>query len=185
MTHSAALTFQSTPPVRGATGFLNQYCPMCVFQSTPPVRGATLTDMSDPEKWIRFQSTPPVRGATQRGQSIVISPTSISIHAPRAGSDPADVSDITITCPFQSTPPVRGATCRRRREEYPPSYFNPRPPCGGRHVPCFVRARRGRISIHAPRAGGDYTVYLDGVNVYISIHAPRAGGDKRQTCFKP
>ena len=36
---------------------------------------------------------------------------------------------------------------------------------------------RGRISIHAPRAGGDGPVGPQGPEGKISIHAPRAGGD--------
>ena len=34
-----------------------------------------------------------------------------------------------------------------------------------------------RISIHAPREGGDIRTDLDGVLHIISIHAPREGGD--------
>ena len=78
---------------------------------------------------------------------------------------------------FQSTPPVRGATCPRRL----PGAFE-------------------RISIHAPRAGGDlsseeaatsianfnprppcggrrYRACAEAGRLEISIHAPRAGGD--------
>ena len=33
------------------------------------------------------------------------------------------------------------------------------------------------ISIHAPRAGGDLTVWVIRFGLSISIHAPRAGGD--------
>ena len=34
-----------------------------------------------------------------------------------------------------------------------------------------------KISIHAPRAGGDLADWVNGANDKISIHAPRAGGD--------
>ncbi len=33
------------------------------------------------------------------------------------------------------------------------------------------------ISIHAPRAGGDFIKTILDSTFYISIHAPRAGGD--------
>ena len=58
------LRFQSTLPVRGATG-ITAVCKyyLCIFQSTLPVRGATRTKTHH-----------------SVGQSI-------SIHAPRAGSD--------------------------------------------------------------------------------------------------
>ena len=36
-----------------------------------------------------------------------------------------------------------------------------------------------RISIHAPRAGGDFRPPPAKGETKISIHAPRAGGDRR------
>ena len=101
--------FQSTLPVRGATGFgvqnaqnlwnFNPRSPCGerlarglaisstnAFQSTLPVRGATITDIVIEEATEIFQSTLPVRGATRN----LIEPRhhrAISIHAPRAGSD--------------------------------------------------------------------------------------------------
>ena len=56
---------------------------------------------------------------------------------------------------FQSTPPVRGATKPPPVLPPPLEDFNPRPPCGGRRQHCPHRFQRHRISIHAPRAGGD------------------------------
>ena len=82
-------------------------------------------------------------------------PINISIHAPRAGGD------VNIRVPlqrghdFNPRPPCGG------RRSIPPSggwqrlYFNPRPPCGGRRRNSLCCQRRIRISIHAPRAGGD------------------------------
>ena len=62
---------------------------------------------------------------------------------------------------FQSTPPARGATL-------PPEIFHD----------------HGRISIHAPREGGDtpsdYSYYTPS---NISIHAPREGGDSKDAQF--
>ena len=57
-----------------------------VFQSTLPVRGAT-TAKAHPTTATAFQSTLPVRGATIARTAMSISVV-ISIHAPRAGSDP-------------------------------------------------------------------------------------------------
>ena len=80
-----------------------------------------------------FQSTLPVGGATsdcckrhQRGRSI-------SIHAPRGGSDQ--------NC----------AGCKQRIQD-----FNPRSPWGERHGTEKVTFRVKIISIHAPRGGSDY-----------------------------
>ena len=128
-----------------------------------------------------------------------------------------------MTWLFQSTPPARGATWARHVDS-PNQNFNPRPPRGGRHWlvvkilasqldfnprPPRGGRRRGtgktfgalRISIHAPREGGDVgcetnndfdllfqstppargateltVMYNDGR--LISIHAPREGGDR-------
>ena len=55
---------------------------------------------------------------------------------------------------FQSTPPARGATYGKAR-------------CW-----CMVR-----ISIHAPREGGDGGIGIGNASRAISIHAPREGGD--------
>ncbi len=101
----------------------------------------------------------------------------ISIHAPRAGSDSsinaglltADVFQSTlpvrgatvwklqssITMIFQSTLPVRGATVFFRVSTCSNGYFNPRSPCGERHVGAGAGLPEEDISIHAPRAGSD------------------------------
>ena len=123
-----------------------------------------------------FQSTPPVWGATPLIEALVLR-IAISIHTPRVGGDLRDTTPPTAT-----------------------TYFNPRPPCGGRRsapglqynekefqsTPPVWGATRGPsnippggpISIHAPRVGGDLDVgpviIASGA---ISIHAPRVGGD--------
>ena len=146
------VVFQSTPPARGATSQQTRRFSLLVFQSTPPARGATLM-MSILRSMLEFQSTPPARGATRikaRFKLFVL----ISIHAPREGGDYAihtlDLSDYQ----FQSTPPARGATYRshirwdRRR-------FQSTPPARGATVGHFQIAPTVFISIHAPREGGD------------------------------
>ena len=65
------------------------------------------------------------------------------------------VNNYTPISPFQSTPPARGATTVRG----------------------FGNIWR-RISIHAPREGGDFdNTICERLAAYISIHAPREGGD--------
>ena len=59
---------------------------------------------------------------------------SISIHAPRAGSDDAGTA---VTCGT--------------------SNFNPRSPCGERRIIKLPHNHIHRISIHAPRAGSDFS----------------------------
>ena len=101
----------------------------------------------------------------------------ISIHAPRTGSDGA---------------------CRWRLDS--PAHFNPRSPHGerprfttARCAPCSFQSTLpargatysrdnhhclGLISIHAPRTGSDRCRAVRKVGYLISIHAPRTGSDE-------
>ena len=125
------------------------------FQSTLPVRGATIIRCVVNLHRLRFQSTLPVRGATCRlyrdAQRFAI-----SIHAPRAGSD-----------------------TQLRRADRQKGHFNPRSPCGERHLDSIGSTKR-YISIHAPRAGSDTNATAGYLTApVISIHAPRAGSDRK------
>ncbi len=81
---------------------------------------------------MRFQSTLPARGATTYFLRFTHYDSSISIHAPRTGSDCA-------------------AWCRAGGLPY----FNPRSPHGERHVRVAGNEQVIAISIHAPRTGSD------------------------------
>ena len=147
------LIFQSTPPVRGATlqkeqteiaGEISIHAPRAggdnkpsiilrpIFHFNPrPPCGGRLYKANKIHFCYLFQSTPPVRGAT-KVRYAGLTPTGISIHAPRAGGDGVDlIGDLGE------------------------DYFNPRPPCGGRRVLPLDLTTEFKISIHAPRAGGD------------------------------
>ena len=145
-----------------------------IFQSTPPVWGATLYHfllfLS-----FEFQSTPPVWGATF----------------------------VYFRCTqkyvFQSTPPVWGATCSQGFLSHK-KIFQSTPPVWGATLWLHWDPQCGRISIHAPRVGGDASNEAEEeiINIFqstppvwgatgqfhrhrptagISIHAPRVGGD--------
>ena len=137
-------------------------------------RPLTYRDEALPEE---FQSTLPVWGATRF-----------------TGSGSLEVVE------FQSTLPVWGATLSVRRRPSRRRYFNPRSPCGERHVRQYSGPEQLCISIHAPRVGSDCpaNVYrhadgdfnprspcgerphaLQGFLLLrlISIHAPRVGSD--------
>ena len=80
----------------------------------------------------------------------------ISIHAPRTGSDLTKLRAKSFPASFQSTLPARGATPAQAT------------------APAIAQ-----ISIHAPRTGSDFPVLLTlPIPKIISIHAPRTGSDK-------
>ena len=122
--------FQSTRPMRGATGDVGgfQFCLSVSIHAPHAGRDSLLRDtvscidvsihaphagrdrhprISDSSD-TRFQSTRPMWGATRRHAAIGLSVV-VSIHAPRVGRDHAD-----------------GQRCPQR------NCFNPRTPCGAR-----------------------------------------------------
>ena len=145
--------FQSTPPARGATLISRTVIQTIAFQSTPPARGATITSRESGKQWTISIHAPREGGDhphdNDSKQNI------ISIHAPREGGDYYEPTDRKNELLFQSTPPARGATglvlFRPRKNRH----FNPRPPRGGRHTVKKI-VDGFRISIHAPREGGDF-----------------------------
>ena len=82
---------------------------ICAFQSTHPLRGATGATRSTGRS-REFQSTHPLRGATRAPKEIIDGNT-ISIHAPLAGCDDCSVPSAYLDL-----------------------NFNPRTPCGVRHI---------------------------------------------------
>ena len=150
---------------------------------------------------LLFQSTPPARGATATVRRLV-QIIRISIHAPREGGDVVRIAVLTTNTYFNPRPPRGGRrrictllSCRL--------HFNPRPPRGGRLDYWIAWYTLPRISIHAPREGGDSlpsgtrkrSSYFnprpprggrlavmdcrETATSRISIHAPREGGDAR------
>ena len=138
--------------MRGATNYKPHYWRFCRFQPTLPMRGATKGRDVDVKLDV-FQPTLPMRGATVTPLRI-LTPTKISTHAPHAGSD-------------QPSPSLLPAS----------AYFNPRSPCGERHVRAKCKARGDYISTHAPHAGSDCFRSLVVARIHISTHAPHAGSD--------
>ena len=71
-----------------------------IFQSTLPAWGATLSTRH-PMREVLFQSTLPAWGATGWDPALVPALISISIHAPRVGSDSKnDAKSILLSCRF-------------------------------------------------------------------------------------
>ena len=101
----------------------------------------------------------------------------ISIHAPREGGDWQSAETPDSINIFQSTPPARGATKIRFHTIQRDFDFNPRPPRGGRpcitHPFCFKYAFQSTPPARGATLGNDCVLIV----VKISIHAPREGGD--------
>ena len=124
--------FQSTLPARGATSILIKNCATVRNFNPRSPRGERPRPRVPVLGPTRFQSTLPARGATvetarrlhdrhhfnprsPRGERPLrlradCTTDTISIHAPREGSDPQSPSDPEQSKPFQSTLPARGAT---------------------------------------------------------------------------
>ena len=124
----------------------------------------------------------------------------ISIHAPRTGSDgacrwrldspahfnprsphgerPRFTTARCAPCSFQSTLPARGATVAALSEKSGISFQSTLPARGATNWDDINKAYSEYISIHAPRTGSDAKLMgaPDDV-VRISIHAPRTGSD--------
>ncbi len=84
---ASRLTFQSAPPVRGATTIRGSLRGDRRFQSAPPVRGATVSRKPEVvNDVVRFNPRPPCGG---RHEFMVLQGITdgVSIRAPRAGGD--------------------------------------------------------------------------------------------------
>ena len=147
-----------------------------LFQSTLPVRGATSNCiLGRPATSISIHA--PRAGSDVRGAICLARSPYISIHAPRAGSDRVSVARLQLGWNFNPRSPC-GERPQRAAHIGDAGYFNPRSPCGERlgvwkldpipgrfqstlpvrgatWIPFGCRSLRGRISIHAPRAGSD------------------------------
>ena len=79
----------------------------------------------------------------------------ISTHALLAEGDFWLTAVSSYLLEFQPTPSLRRATGDGTRPCPQTYHFNPRPPCGGRHVEARIRERFSEISTHALLAEGD------------------------------
>ena len=102
--------FQSTPPVKAATGMLYlRYILNCISIHAAREGGDAFADAFGEPVHV-FQSTPPVKAATSTKDSTA-KMIGISIHAAREGGDGCPMAG-GKKMKFQSTPPVKAATVR-------------------------------------------------------------------------
>ena len=150
---------------------------------------------------VLFESTLPAWGATSA--SLVRRNTaSVSIHAPRVGSDSlprchrrkarfqstlpawgatfAGLALLSDSDLFQSTLPAWGATRSPLKLEAF-MLFQSTLPAWGATLPQMSWANRLAVSIHAPRVGSDRSASRRcPCSRSVSIHAPRVGSDPFQ-----
>ena len=108
----AARRFQSTLPMRGATGrTTHTYRKPSVFQSTLPMRGATITSGIPRADVVHFNPHSPC-GERRKCREYVSKLGPISIHTPHAGSDSLLPAIIAIALNFNPHSP-----CGERRQK--------------------------------------------------------------------
>ena len=123
-----------------------------------------------------FQSTPPARGATTRHHGHQHD-RHISIHAPREGGD-CMRSDCRCCQPYFNPRPPRGGRLHTLRIPQGRHNFNPRPPRGGRQQLRHQLVQERRDFNPRPPRGGRHARHSGWcIRCRISIHAPREGGD--------
>ncbi len=146
------------------------------FNPRPPRRGR-LVRAGAVDLILKFQPTPPAQGATISGM-IPFSRMPISTHAPRAGGDPT-LPPLSYIQGISTHAPRAGGDFRSLPRPPGQRYFNPRPPRRGRHVIATLPVT-SRVFQPTPPAQGATFRPLDCANGgKISTHAPRAGGDSK------
>ena len=172
--------FQSTLPVWGATKCRQSRSRETRFQSTLPVWGAT-SDLCAflPTQYNfnprspcgerrsssfssfcvqPFQSTLPVWGATMISRRRTKSSKNFNPRSP-CGERRRKFKALPVGMEFQSTLPVWGATRWFVRSAIITEFQSTLPVWGATACFCWGSARRGWISIHAPRVGSDPGCY--------------------------
>ena len=122
------------------------------FNPRPP-RGGRLKGPVGGVLRVHFNPRPPRGGRPSVGIFGHVG-LAISIHAPREGGDPHPCPARRPPAEFQSTPPARGATILGFPIRHQCSYFNPRPPRGGRRWHTAAPARRTPYFNPRPPRGG-------------------------------
>ena len=160
--------FQSTHPVWGATCVVGSPKNVSLFQSTHPVWGATLSPIIAAHEFSVSIHAPRV-GCDEYIPSLWLFPAIVSIHAPRVGCDRIALNIDTL-----------------------PESFNPRTPCGVRHVSMFLSIVASLFQSTHPVWGATSKMGSAHGHKAVSIHAPRVGCDMtlspcrdHQSCFNP
>ena len=106
-------------------------------------------------------------------------PSSISIHAPRTGSDD-DAAIILSDTPISIHAPRTGSDFTSTGLLSSAWYFNPRSPHGERRGCGIWRGGASGFQSTLPARGATYNWYDGEMSDEISIHAPRTGSDRQR-----
>ena len=129
--NESIIRFQSTLPARGATGITGEAGSQQENFNPRSPRGERLQTAPQAQGPCTFQSTLPARGATENQQEYDRL-QSISIHAPREGSDIQISDGIGWLSNISIHAPREGSDCRLTGEYLADTNFNPRSPRGER-----------------------------------------------------
>ena len=170
--------FQSTLPARGATSGVSVGVVQNVaFQSTLPARGATgLCKIKAPDR--KFQSTLPARGATWFNPTMEQS-ESISIHAPRTGSDGHCRPSSCPSSYFNPRSPHGERRARSRRAADLLQHFNPRSPHGERRCRSWHKPAQRRFQSTLPARGATRSTPAIRRPVIFQSTLPARGATRR------
>ena len=147
-----------------------------LFQSTRPMRGATGHRCSNSQPWHYFNPRAPC-GARLFPFSEKFAYINISIHAPHAGRDLVN-AQIALLEQISIHAPHAGRDCFQLLMVTTVCDFNPRAPCGARRIPRFPhRSHNYNFNPRAPCGARRFKKMYDRVASGISIHAPHAGRD--------
>ena len=176
-------TFQSTPPMQGATA---RIAPLTSFSSCVSIHAPYAgSDLLNRDPFVRqhlFQSTPPMQGATIDTINKRID-IYVSIHAPYAGSDGIRRSDHRCACSVSIHAPYAGSDHDTFICDIVVACFNPRPLCRERPE-CAALNELYCMFQSTPPMQGATTGRCFGLNTRIvSIHAPYAGSDQVNRCL--
>ena len=147
------------------------------FQSTHPLRGATdgapTSAVAGP-----FQSTHPLRGATTAGRPRRIPRADFNPRTPCGVRQSSRWQDWPVSAYFNPRTPCGVRRHWRLVLHRTLRNFNPRTPCGVRRAALTVAAlNKGGFQSTHPLRGATFGVSTPAPGVHISIHAPLAGCD--------
>ena len=190
--------FQSTLPMRGATRHWRRQRHRSLFQSTLPMQGAThalnsalfsvnisihaphagsdVLQFADCQ--FEYISIHAPHAGSDHDRQRRYTGHHISIHAPHAGSD-GDADRRFRGLLISIHAPHAGSDRLPRSQNRLHCHFNPRSPCGERHIANLVQPKLTRFQSTLPMRGATHSCKSCFKQEQISIHAPHAGSDWR------